>query len=549
MKKILLRTCLCLCAALSLAGCSRQNKMQELLGQIPEDVDMVVVGDAKAVLESAGFKVNGQDVKLPSYLRDALGEGAMEDVDELRSLLKRSGIELEACALSMSYRDERPIVVFALSDADKFLKAIKGEGFRKTREDEGVKYYRKTVYESTYDPSYNDYGYIAVNGKYAYWIESVWAGSLFDAERTLGRMISEAKESPFSKTGYAKYITKGNAAGAAFRVPQGVRQDMRDKGFPSKLVEALDGVVCLKGDLCEGEAKVRLRLYDEDGSPRKYAGKGGLVDLGAKVNPDALSYLGKDEFLVAALSLKDVDLDECLDVVAEMAELTRSDRAALSAVSSYLGRLDGTMAIGVGLANGLSSVKKAKEGRGVMEEVPLTIVCETKEGKAKGLLSDLEGLLEAGGIDYDGTSSGLSVTIPTVGSIYAEAKDNVVVLSNRPISKKGENPAVKSVDFGKSMSTVAAVLGKGNPLAEDLGLDGGVELELSLDAEELELSLVLGMDGGKGAGIVEKVARACLRMASRPDELEELLGGGDYDYDYDFDDVALDTVAAEDDWD
>ncbi|MCD8304994.1 MAG: hypothetical protein LUC86_09270 [Prevotellaceae bacterium] len=512
MKKVLSSLCLCLAALFAVTSCTRQNKERELLGQIPDDVDMVVEGDVRAILESAGFKVDGQAVQFPAYVKDALDEDAAREAEELRAFLKRSGVELEACAVAMYYKDEHPVVVLSLSDAGKFRKAIKGEGFELEQESEGVEYYKKLVFESTYDPSYNDYGYVALSGQYAYWIDRVWAGgSGLDPIKALGRMVSEAKQSPFSKTGYAKYISSGNAAGAAFRIPQGVRRDMRDKGFPLRLVEALDGVLCLKADISEGEARLSMSFYGEDGSPKKAEDLAPSLDLGAKVNPEALKYMNADESLVCALSLKGVDWDDCLSTMAAVAELDRGQQAMLAAVASCLGELEGTVAVGIGL-NSLSPSWESN--------VPVTLVCETKEGKAEELLGDLKAMLEALGVDYEGTSSGLALSLPRVGKLYAEAEGDVLVFSNRSISKAGGNPTVQSVDFGGSIGTAAIVLGKESPLLSDLGLDEGLRLTCSSDAEAQETSLVLAMDGDEGTGIVERIARACLQLASRAYEMQ-----------------------------
>ncbi len=514
MKKALTSLCLCLAALFAVTSCTRQNKERELLGQIPEDVDMVMVGNAKAILESAGFGVDGQSVKLPAYVKDALDEDAAREAEELRAFLKRSGVELEACAVAMYYKEEHPVFVLSLSDAGKFRKAIKGEGFELEQESEGVAYYKKLVYESTYDPSYNDYGYVALNGQYAYWIDRVWVGgSSFDPIKALGRMASDAKEHPFSKTGYAKYISSGNAAGAAFRIPQGVRRDMRDKGFPSRLVEALDGVLCLKADISEGEARLSMRFYDEDGAPMEAEDLSHFLDLGAKVNTDVLKYMNADESLVCALSLKGVDWDDCLSTMAAVAELDRAQQAMLAAVGSCLGGLEGTVALGIGL-NSLSPSWESN--------VLVTLVCETKEGKAKGLVSDLKGMLETFGVDYEDTASGLALSLPRVGRLYAEAEGNVLVFSNRSISKGEGNLTVQSVDFGGSIGTAALVLGKDSPLLRDLGLEEGLRLTCSADAEAQETSLVLGIDGDEGTGIVERMARACLQLASRAYEMQEV---------------------------
>lgn len=153
-------------------SCSDNGKMKALLEQIPENTEVVCVGNVKTILESAGGSIEDSKIKLPSYVLDALPRQKANDIDKANDFLKKSGIDLDACAIFGNYKDSRPIILFALSDKSQFIAAIEKDGYKETNFDGDAKLYKKKVYEGS-SSEYDDYGYLLIKDDYAYWIERV----------------------------------------------------------------------------------------------------------------------------------------------------------------------------------------------------------------------------------------------------------------------------------------------------------------------------------------------------------------------------------------
>ena len=527
MRKRLMQWAYAAALMVAMTACSGDSGMKGLLEQVPADMDVVFVGDVETIVASAGGSIDGATVKLPSYLTDELSGKKADELDKFNTFLKGSGVDPNTLAVAYDFDDDKPIMVFALDDEDKFKKAIEDEGFREKDVEEGVTYYSKKVYASEYNSDYDDYGYIAVSGSYAYWIENVWVGSDFKPMEVLPRMIRDAKSEPFSSTVFSDYITSGNAGGVAVKIPQEFRQSLREQGLPNSVVELYDGVMCFKGELGTNEAKVTMTWFDEEGNVKKGGDFNKYFDVTSKVNAEALAYMDKSESLVYAVSLKGFDWGTYMDDVAEAAKLSRSDRAAMAIVKSYLEKFDGTMAIGIGLENGIESMGAIERGREPMKELAVTIVCETKPGKATGVVNDIKGLLESQRIDFDDKPSGLSLSLPGLsGTIYVEAEGNLLVLSNRKVDKADNNIAVKNVDFGNYFAAAGLVLGQSNPLISDLGLDHGVKVAFTVDGEAMEATMTLAFDGDGSRGVVEKFARAIIGIAGREEQMERKYESG-----------------------
>lgn len=545
--------------ALVVTSCSSDSALSRLLKQIPADIDFVAVGNVETVVKSAGGSIEDSKVKLPSFLLSELPSGVANDLDDFNRLLKKSGVDTESCALFGNYDDKRPTLVFALADKDKFISCIEENGFRQKDESADVVYYRKKVYEGS-DSDYDDYGYIAVHGDYAYWIERVWIGSSFKPQEALSDYIKDAAEKSFAETPFCDYITSGNAIGAAFKLPGELRRALRHEGVPSEIVEAYEGVICLNGSL-DDAATVNGVWYNEDGKVKKFDQFRKFFNLESKVNPKALAFLGKDESFVMASSLKDVDWDELLDMTAATAGMSRSDKAAMSVVKGYLERFDGTVALGWGVTNGFESFNNISAGRNVMEQFSTTIVAELKANKGKSVIEDFMGLLESAGVPFTETSKGFRIDVRELGgSLRVEAHDQFLVMSNHAISADGTNKAVKAVDFGSYISAWAVVLDKNDQLLRDLGLKNDLEFSFVSDAEKSEVTMRLKVDDGKSEGVIASVVRMVIKLRDQQASFRKHLfssrssasamGSEPYasNSSYDTDYVDADTVAVCDDY-
>lgn len=532
-----------------MASCSDNAKVKNLLEQIPANSDAVVVGNIKTIVESAGGTVKDNKIKLPTNIADGLPNDAMDGLDDVNELLKVAGIDPEACALVGDYECNSPIIVFALDDKDKFIKAVEDKGFKEKNVEGSAVFYTKKVYESDYSEGYDDYGYIAVNGSYAYWIERVWEGSDFKPVRYLQKMIEEADENSFAETNCADFITSGNVGGVAITWPRKMRQEFRENGVQSDVLSLLEGSICLRGDLSANKCTVEVKLFDEDGNEVAGDRFKQFMDISSTISEDALAFLGKDEFMIYAASLKGYDWDKYFDSFVGAANLSRSDKAQLDTFIGYLEQIDGTAALGFGITDGIESVVNMASESDVMSQFSATLVVETKDGKAGKLVNELKDFMEkvAGmplnenafgfSVDLDGSESGNTVYVKHVG--------NFVVIANHPIKENNNNPVVKKAGLSDYLGALYIGLYKGNKLMEDLGLKDDMSLAFYCKPNSLDMSLSLEIDGDSGTGILAKVAKVVLDIASKANELEEKFEShhaiyddyGDY---YDYDTVAVD---------
>lgn len=518
MKKSIYRQVCLIVAMILTVSCSDNAKVRELLEQIPASADIVVAGNLKTIVESAGGTVEDSKIKIPSNIMEALPAGAAKDIDKANSFLKRSGIDPEACALVVDYVKDKPVVVFAIADKEKFIGTLEDEGFKeKTMDGKAVAYVKK-VFEG-YEPEYDDYGYVVVNGSYAYWMDRVWVGSSFKPLQYLQELVEEAEDKNVASTDYGDYMTDGNAGGIAFRFPEKIKMELRKSGLPSDVLSMYDGVICLRSELSDDKCTVGMRMYDKDGKEMSHDIYKEYMDVSSTINPDALALLGKDECMIYAASLKGVNWDKYSELVSGMAGLSRADRAGLDAVFSYMEKINGTVAIGFGLTNGMESIDNISDGRDPMAQFSTTIVVETKEGKAARLMDDMKGLLENMGMPFEETGSGFSINLGRAdmpdGSLYARQSGNFIAVANHPVKDSNDNPLVREAELSDYLGAFCIGLDKDNRLMKDLKIDNNVKFLLCSKPKTFETELTLEVDGDGNAGVLAKIAKIIIGIASR----------------------------------
>ncbi len=111
MKKNFLLLSVLLLSLLTVTSCS-DSKMNDLLDQIPEDVDIVFVGNVKTVLESAGGSIKDGKIELPSFITNEMSASAEEKFDEVNDILKKSGLDPEAIAVFGNFYYSVPVFHF-----------------------------------------------------------------------------------------------------------------------------------------------------------------------------------------------------------------------------------------------------------------------------------------------------------------------------------------------------------------------------------------------------------------------------------------------------
>lgn len=500
---------------------SGSSKMKNLLKQVPADAEIVAVGNVQTILESAGGKIEDSKISLPSFFTDFLGKEKMKDIDKANEFLKKSGIDPEACAVFGYFKKNNPVVLFALNDAKQFVKTIEEEGFKEKDKDGDITIYTKKVYEG-YEPEYDDYGYIAINGNYAYWIERVWAGSDLRPASFLPQVIKDAADKNFADTPYGSYILEGNAGGVAFKWPKEMRQMMRENGVPSDLLSIYDGTVCLRGNLKKEKAEVVMKMFDENGKELDADLFKDFMDPSARIDKKALKLLGKDEVMVMAASLKEVKWDKYADLITGTARMSRAEKAQINVVFDYLKNVEGTVAAGFGLTNGLESVKQMNSHDEVMRAFSATLVVETKEGKAKRIMDDLKGLMEKMRMPFEDQAKGFTIDLSqmgTSGKVYAGIVDDFIVVANHPIKEDGRNIWANEGDLTDYISAFGLWLKKDNKLMRDLGLPYEVKFTVCCKPKSMETSMVLEIDGDDSPGVIAGIAKLALKMAEKGKEM------------------------------
>ena len=532
MKRLFIKLSAIIVTMVLMSGCTEDNRTARLLKYVPSTADFVFVGDVRNALESAGGSTEQSKIKLPAFITEIMDDDSMEELDKGNDVLKRSGIDIDACGVFFNYRNsgpEHPVLVFSLADRQKFVDLIEDKGYRDYDEENGVTFYKYRTYESD-DHDYDDYSYIAVGQDFGYWIHEVWVGSEFKAENTLRNIVDDLKDGTFADTPLGSYAGKGNALGLAARIPEG-REFKALQNFPV-------GAFCMYGDLDGDAITINSKTFDRDGKDIKDEVFADYYDTKARINPEALSFLGRDEAMVLAVSLKNFNWDKIIEMAEKEGTLSRSERAMASAVTSYLEKIDGTIAIGLGVTDGMSSFYKLAMEKDIFTELSATIVVETKEGKAKTVLNDLKGIMEQQEINFTDTPDGFEISDESAGTVYAKRVDNVLVFSTHPIKRDAGNEALKQVDFSGHMGAFAIVLNHKDKLLQDLTVSNDIKMTAFSDRSGTDGVFRLEITGGKGkGGVLAKMAEIIKGIY---DNREALARGfnryGAYDDDFSFDD-------------
>lgn len=521
MKQKLTLWAICCLMVFLLPSCTK-NKMKDLLAHVPEDAEVVFVADLSTMLESAGGKIENEKIKLPASITDPMPDDMFKLIDNANDLIRKGGVDPEACAITMNYEHGQPVFVFALADPKKFVNYIEDNGFREKESDKNVTIYSKRVYESPNDPEYDDYGYIAVVDDYAYWVERVWVKSDFKAMDVLGDMAREvtSKEN-FARTAFGKYISKGNAAGMSVRINRKVREELSEAGMPDELCRACSGVLCFKSQLKGNELAIDMKMFDEEGNEKKAEDFKALCDMEAKINPKALDFMGKNEMLVTAVALKDVNWTKFFSNLSGNPYAYNSNREAMAMMQRFLEKSNGTVAFGFGFNNGLEPLMNASSEDEALNEMSMTLVIETKQSQAKSMLNGLKDLMNNNLVPFEDRADGFELQLP--GShqlIRAKAVDNFVVIANHAISTEADNKVVKEVPFKDYSCACALLLDKNNKLLKDLGIDNGIKAVVASGKSIGEISLTVTVDG-KQEGFIANTASLILAANAKVQEAQK----------------------------
>ncbi|MDO4161133.1 MAG: hypothetical protein Q4D41_11805 [Prevotellaceae bacterium] len=512
MRKINFNWLLLMLSIFILTACS-ESKTSKLLKQVPVSSEYVSLVNAKTLIESAGGSMTDSKSILPPAITDMMPSSSKSDLEDINKILSDVGIDSEACVIFGNYESDSPIIVVSLSDEDKFIKMITEEGYKAESKADDVAFYTKVT----------EYGYktIAITKSFAY---CALKPAKQSAVSKLKNIITDAANDSYASTEFGKYISKGNAGGIALKIPPQTQQQLIAAGAAPSMVTLYKGVVCIYGNLTEDAMEINTKLLNEDGSEKDLAAFKDMFDVNAKINKKALAYMGSNDLLIMAVSLKNVDWDKYMETVLQGNALSRSDKATLTIAKSHFEKLDGTVAIGLGITNGLESIFNMDIGNDFMNQFSMTLVAETKEGKAKGLVNELKAFLEKGNIPYTSTESGLSVELPDkAGTFYVENTDDLLVFANHKITNKNDNATVDGIDFSNYLSACGLVINKDNKLLKDLNIQNDIKASITGDANNIDGSFKMEIKGGEAKGFLAKLIGIVTNISNQEKALDRKL--------------------------
>ncbi len=499
--------CIVLACVIFLSSCSQKTKMEAMLEQIPESSDLVLIGNLKQIMESAGGTLVNSQVNFPDYLSPMAGEQ-----EEVNDILEKTQIDPEVCAVMVDIRKNYGILLFSLKDKAAFTRALEEFGYTKTGDEDDASFYTVEASEDS-----EGYSCAVIRGDYAYWADNTHKSSPADAQKELEQIIAGAKESPMSKTKAADYIQDSNAMGMIFQIPEEFKEKLSNSGIPAFVWDIYSGQICIKSDLQGNKCIVNCALFNEDGNQKKATDFGLSFDTKAKIDKEALTFLDPKECLVAASCMKDVDWDKYFETLSNTKDLPASQKGILAIMKSYMEKLDGTMAFGLGLEDGMQSIYDISQGTAGLDPLHMTLLLETKEGMAQGIVNDLASFAEQAGVQVEKKDNGITITVPNPYKdviFYAETHNNLLVLSNHPISQSSDNFSIKSVDFCSYQSVFALAFDKGDKMMTDLGIDYGLIVSGQTTAQPYESTLTIETIGAPSTyGIVGTIANSIIQAS------------------------------------
>lgn len=551
-KKAFLNMSLLFALILGLASCSN-SKSSRLLKLIPEGYDVVAVVDVDNILKSMDGSIDDGKIQLPSWLSSQLPSNIKDEFKDFNAELAKSGVDIKSFAVAYSYRKNNGVFLINLDDSKKFVKTITNLDFDEEDQDGDFTLYSK-----------GHWSHIVVNGDVAYALMDVSSDD--NPLRMISRFAEDAKEASFASSKVGSFVADANAAGCAVRLPKEAAQSMSymyGDAFARQMSQYLNGYICFKADINGDELTITGKAFDDEGNARDFKDFN-MVNTDAKISKQALSYLTPNETFVCAVAIQDAKFDKILNQIAENT-YSSSDKMAFNAVKSFLKQIDGTVAFGFGLTDGLESLYlMATEQPQMLTQFDATLVIQTKEGKTKAMMKDITELIDQTGMPYDKTSGGITIPVQDDFKINIMADGDFLVVSNRSAKKQGENDTADEADLEDYISGIALLLKKDNKLMRDFNLKYDIFASLVGDAKKGESILKIKIEGKDSKKVLANLAGVAIDLSKElpdfqkrvdkyySDKWDSYYGWGtetDIVPEPDFYDYGMDSVAVVEDWD
>lgn len=481
-----------LALSMLMGSCGEQGAEHSILRQVPADADMVATLNPRAVIESAGGSVADGKLTLPDFITAEMSHRKRESFNTFFKLASDASIDLDICAMFayITRRDVEPVAVARFTDRSALEKVLSDNGFDPVEAPDGL-----TAYSDRDNT-------MLLTDDYLYFSGEADAGEL-------AGFVAAARKSDMASTPMGRAISEtANDAALAMRFPAEITDE-----FP--VADLFEGsVMCVIANLSADDLTAHIKWLDADGHPFNADELGIFKSAPGTIGRDALRYLGEKEQMVYACNVKGIDWDLLFNDYL-LPSMPRSERAAAVMVKSTIEKLDGTIAIGLGLTDGLSSIAALNRGVGIGSQLSATVVVEFADDAAASTLGDLTSLILAAGVPYESTADGIRVDVPGAGlSVYAEARGSYLVISTNPVSRSGGNEAADRSHMADYVGAFALALPSTDAIMRDLKLHCDVEMYGVSTVDPTEGKMVVSIKDGTDRKFLEKFFRLILDIKS-----------------------------------
>lgn len=465
---------------LSVSSC-RSDSDSSVLSRVPADANMAYVLNLHKIVESGGGELSGSKFRVPAYLYGCFDIDSAKCAEVVEKFGK-SGLNADEIAVWQDDRGDN-YVVLGLESLEKFESFASENKIAKRGASGDYTFYARTDGSSNF----------ALNDKFVY----IYDHSL--EESAAAKTFDAAAGKPLADTEFGRYALKGNAGGAVFNV----------KGLAARLGSPLEipanCFLCARLDLEGDEAEATMVLMSENGSKIRIGDAELKFDPTATISANALAYISPTECMVYAVALKNVDWDAIFDNVSSHLNADPLQRMVFGMVKEYFKKIDGTVAIGIGVDGSADDFVKMRSGASPLTYLPLTLVIETVPGKAKGFLGDIQALLASTGIRPTDLPDGFSVPVPHLETmLYGKVDGNTVIFSTRQIEKYSGDAFS---DLKGNFAGVGLNIPADYPLARDLNVKDNLKAGAVADLKDAEGEISVKITGATSGGIVERMIR------------------------------------------
>lgn len=453
----------------SLAGCSSDGG--RLLSTVPSGARVVADVSADALLREAGCRVGDDGVSLSASLDSLLAaDGGMADV---REFVTSGTVDLQSVVwFSMDGRSG--VITAGLKDAGAFRDRMAAGGVRWTGDGD---------FDVAVTPSgeatvviRDSQLWICDGRRDASYIEDILAKA---GDKPIGKVPAVAKA--LKRNGQVRVVASvGSGLGRLYDKPE--YQDCW-----------LTGALSAKGAILS----LDMGLVASDGRKLEFAS--GLD----RIDPGFLDFMSPHDVLVAAVGV-DGDTNWPAIVTALSPLMSRGDAMTLSALTPYLSKIDGTLAVGISPVGGaprLSSVSA--------ETLAITVVAKMKRGQASRVADDIRSFLSKSHMPMD-EDGDMTQAVTPMGTFRFGERDGYFIATNREMPGSGAR-GLEARFLGKRFG-ICADVAYGSGLMQSLGLPFGLTATLvsTDDAATAKVELA-GVSGGILEALIAEAAKNSAR--------------------------------------